>query len=107
MLPRLVLFTLILFCLEMGVFLVVLPWSELWELNFFLFRYPALATWLLDFRVRGGISGLGLLDIGLAMWYAAHYQAVLARWHSGAPAASASSSSPTPAPESYTRGQTA
>lgn len=101
MLLRLLLFTLVLFCFELGVFLVVLPWSELWEWNFFLFRYPELAGLLLDFRLRGAITGLGLVDIGLALWYATHFRALLARWV-GTEAAEA----PRP-PESLDRGQTA
>ncbi|MGH9804656.1 MAG: hypothetical protein ACRD4D_05750 [Candidatus Acidiferrales bacterium] len=80
MLPRLLLFTLVLFCLELGVFLVVLPWTGIWERNFFLFRYPELAGLLLDFRLRGAISGLGLVDIGLGAWYAAHFRLLLSRW---------------------------
>lgn len=102
MLPRLFLFTLILFCGEMGVFLLVLPWSALWEYNFFLFRYPFLAPVLLDHRLRGAISGLGLVDLGLALWYATHYKAVLARWLEAAPPAL-----PVRSAESVTRGQTA
>lgn len=80
MIPRLFLLTLILFCFELGFFLVVLPWSTLWEHNYFLFHYPALRTILLNHYLRGGISGLGLVDIGLALWYAAHFRQVVARW---------------------------
>lgn len=102
MLPRLFLLTLILFCVEMGVFLVVLPWSGLWEQNYFLFRYPSLASWLLDHRLRGAISGLGLLDLGVALWYATHFEVVLGRWREAAPSAL-----PPHPRESLTRGQTA
>ena len=102
MLPRLFLLTLILFCLEMGVFLVVLPWTGLWEHNYFLFRYPFLASVLLDNRLRGVISGLGLLDLGVAFWYVTHFEAMLTRWREGAPPAL-----PPRPRESLTRGQTA
>jgi len=85
MLPRLLLFTLVLFCFELGVFLVVLPWTGVWERNFFLFRYPELTELLLDFRLQGSISGLGLVDIGLAAWYAANYRLLLARWQGAEP----------------------
>lgn len=80
MLPRLLLFTLVLFCVELGAFLIALPWTAVWERNFFLFRYPELAGFLLNYGVRGGITGLGLVDLGLAVWYAANYRALLARW---------------------------
>lgn len=102
MLPRLFLLTLILFCVEVGVFLVVLPWSGLWEHNYFLFRYPLLASLLLDHRLRGAVSGLGLLDLGVAVWYATHFNTVLAPWLEGPPPAL-----PPRPRESLTRGQTA
>lgn len=101
MLPRLLLFTLIVFCFELGIFLVVLPWTGLWERNFFLFRYPALAGLLLDFRLRGAITGLGLVDIALAVWYTSQYRALLARWLGTEPG-----EAPQPR-ESLRRGQTA
>lgn len=107
MVPRLFLLTLILFCLEMGLFLVVLPWSGLWEQNYFLFRYPELAAWLMNYRLRGLISGLGLVDIGLACWYAAHFQFILAGWLEAAPPPVPRPARPPQAPESLSRGQTA
>lgn len=100
MLPRLFLLTLILFCLELGVFLVLLPWSSLWEFNYFRFRYPALAPYLLNYYLRGIISGVGLVDIGVGLWYAAHFYEIVERWLKDAPL-------PPRTGESLTRGQTA
>ncbi len=57
---------LILICFELGVLLIFLPWSGLWERNYFLNRYPSLNPFLLNPSVRGAISGLGLLNILLA-----------------------------------------
>ncbi len=57
---------LILIWFELGVLLVLIPWSRMWETNFFLNRYPALIPCLLNPYVRGAITGLGLIDIGLA-----------------------------------------
>ena len=57
---------LVLLCFELGVILVLIPWSALWERNFFLDRYPQLIPFLLNSYVRGAISGLGLLDIWIA-----------------------------------------
>ena len=79
MLPRLYLTVLILFCLEVGVFLVILPWSSLWERNYFLYRYPFLARWLLNHFLRGAISGLGIIDISLGLWHATHFRQLLQR----------------------------
>ncbi len=57
---------LILLCFELGVLLVLIPWSYAWERNFILNRYPALIPFLLNPSVRGVITGLGLLDIVVA-----------------------------------------
>ena len=58
----------ILFCLEIGIFLVFVPWSTLWEHNL-LFEYvPGVRPLLLGTVVRTAVSGLGGLDclIGLS-----------------------------------------
>ena len=57
---------LLLLWLEMGLLLVLLPWSEYWEANYFLNRFPSLIPYLLNPYVRGAISGLGLVDAILA-----------------------------------------
>ena len=51
---------------ELGVLLMILPWSAFWERNFFLNSYPALIPILLNPFLRGAVSGLGLLDVGIA-----------------------------------------
>ncbi len=63
---RLLRVVLIILCFEMGVLLAYLPWSGIWERNYFLNRYPALIPYLLNPSVRGGITGLGVLDIAVA-----------------------------------------
>lgn len=78
MLQRLYLVVLVLFCLELGLFLVLLPWSSIWERNYFLHRYPALAPWLLHPFARGAISGLGFADILLGLWHAVRFRQLLA-----------------------------
>ncbi len=79
---RLLLFLLILFCLELGVFLLLLPWTSLWEQNFFLLRYPVLVRYLLNHYVRGGISGLGLLNVWIAVYEFRHFRNTLTRLES-------------------------
>ena len=53
-------------CFLLGVLLIFLPWSGVWERNYFLNHYPSWVPFLLNPSVRGAISGLGLLDIGVA-----------------------------------------
>jgi len=57
---------LMLLCFDLGVLLVFVPWTYVWERNYFLNRYPALIPYLLNPTVRGAITGLGVLDIVLA-----------------------------------------
>jgi hypothetical protein len=58
----------IVFCFEMGVFLVVLPWVSLWSKNFFVGEYTWVSAVAMNYFVRGAISGLGLADVWLAIY---------------------------------------
>jgi hypothetical protein len=53
----------VIFCFEIGVFLVVFPWLDLWETN----ALALYAPWLADVwgspYLRGALSGLGLVNI--------------------------------------------
>jgi hypothetical protein len=51
---------------DLGVLLVLIPWSNLWESNYFLSRYPGLLPFLLNPYVRGAVTGLGLADMVMA-----------------------------------------
>lgn len=68
MLARLLAAILIVFCVELGLFLLVVPWTPHWQYNYFLFRWPLLAPWLNNHYLRGAVSGLGLIDLGLGLW---------------------------------------
>ena len=52
---------------EMGALLLYLPWSGYWEQNYFLSHFPSLMRILLHPSFRGAVSGLGILDIFLAV----------------------------------------
>lgn len=58
---------LVVLCFEMGALLLYLPWSAFWEQNFFLSHFPSLMPLILHPSFRGAISGLGVLDIFLAL----------------------------------------
>ena len=58
----------IVFCFEMGVFLIVLPWVSLWSKNFFVGEFPWVSAIAMNYFVRGAISGLGLADVWLAIY---------------------------------------
>lgn len=54
------------FCFELGVFLLVFPWLEFWEQNFFAtYNYTLQQCWSNPY-FRGTVSGLGLVNIFLS-----------------------------------------
>ena len=55
----------VLICLEVGIFLTLVPWSPVWERNYFLETYPRLRPLLLAPSLRGAVAGLGLANIYL------------------------------------------
>src|SRR6476620_2821226 len=58
-LQRLSLFVLVLFCVYLGVLVMILPWwTRIWDQNLFITSHPMLAAILHNGAVRGIISGL-------------------------------------------------
>ena len=55
---------LVAFFIEVGLFLVVLPWSAFWERNYFVHALPALEPLFTSPFFRGAITGVGLLNLG-------------------------------------------
>lgn len=54
--------------LEVGLLLVLVPWSTFWHHNYFADTVPVLRAILQNNFVRGAVSGLGILNlcVGLA-----------------------------------------
>ena len=88
----------IILCLEVGIVLTLLPWLHPfglsdWGDNYFLL-YAAQKTGLQGLQqtvssgwVRGAVTGLGLLNLGIAFWEITHFrQTVRALQGNGAPA---------------------
>lgn len=48
---------------EVGLVLVVMPWSPLWDRNYFLEAVPQLRVVVMNNYFRGAVSGLGLINI--------------------------------------------
>ena len=64
----------VLFCLEVGIILTVVPWTRIWAENSLLLGHPRLHDWLQHNFVRGLISGLGLVDIWMGIAEAVRYR---------------------------------
>jgi hypothetical protein len=74
-LQRISLCVLVLFCVYLGVLVMVLPWwTRMWDQNMFFEARPHLARLMHLGAVRGAISGLGLLDIWIGISEAVHYR---------------------------------
>jgi hypothetical protein len=58
---------LIALCTAMGLFLLVFPWSALWESNYYLLRVPALLDCWRSPYLRGAVSGLGVVNLFFAL----------------------------------------
>lgn len=71
---RLKLVIFVLFCVELGMLLAVLPWTRVWTENSLLAAYPDLRNFLQYDFVRGAITGLGLVDIWLGIREAVNYR---------------------------------
>jgi hypothetical protein len=53
--------------LEIGLLLVLIPWSRFWERNYFADVMPVVHFVITNNYVRGAVSGLGLINIWLAL----------------------------------------
>jgi hypothetical protein len=54
---------LVVFFVEVGLLLVVLPWSAFWDRNYFVYAWPALEPWFTSPYFRGAVTGVGLLNL--------------------------------------------
>jgi hypothetical protein len=60
MLKRLLL---VAYFIEVGLLLVLVPWSPFWERNYFLTAFPELLEIVSNNYLRGAVSGLGVVNL--------------------------------------------
>jgi hypothetical protein len=53
--------------LLVGLVLAVAPWTSLWESNWLLQPWPAVRPYLLSGFARGAVTGLGLVNVLVAL----------------------------------------
>jgi hypothetical protein len=51
------------FCLTLGFFLLLAPWTDIWDGNFFSSLVPEWHQYWENMYVRGAVSGLGVIDL--------------------------------------------
>lgn len=69
---RLLRISLALFIFEVGAFLVVFPWTENWNINYFQTLTPRLQDLWYQPSFRGALTGLGFVNIYIACLQVAH-----------------------------------
>jgi len=57
----------IVFCMEVGTFLLVFPWTDFWEQNLFSVLVPEWHGYWGNAYVRGAVSGLGVSNIYISL----------------------------------------
>src|SRR5437868_7123615 len=64
----------VLACVYLGVTVAVLPWTPWWANNNLLLNYPTLRGIVLQPFFRGAVSGVGLLDLWIAIAEVLNYR---------------------------------
>ena len=73
MIAKALFFLYVFYCFEVGVFLLIFPWSNIWDQNSLLSHYPDLRLIILNNFFRGAVSGLGLANLLLGFWEVGHF----------------------------------
>lgn len=76
---RIVRILLLLVWLELGLMLILVPWSEFWQANYFVIQFPDLGAFLRSAYLRGAVSGLGVMIVFLALESFRHRAAAIAK----------------------------
>jgi hypothetical protein len=73
-LRRLTLALFVIVCVEVGLVLVVFPWTHVWTDNALLIKNVALRSLAMHNFVRGLVTGLGLINVWMGIWEAVYYR---------------------------------
>ncbi len=64
----------ILYSLEVGFFLILFPWLEIWENNYVLYCYPGLRPFVINPFLKGAVLGLGIVNLLIGFQEIAHFR---------------------------------
>ncbi|MBI4853171.1 MAG: hypothetical protein HY819_15375 [Acidobacteria bacterium] len=71
-------------CFEVGIVLLIVPWSDFWFDNFFLeylvsrLQWQALVPFLQSGYVKGAVSGLGVVNLLICLWEIKNFRNLVA-----------------------------
>ncbi|MFB3829847.1 MAG: hypothetical protein ACE15B_23960 [Bryobacteraceae bacterium] len=57
----------IVFCMEVGTFLLIYPWTASWDGNFFSVLVPEWRRYWTSAYVRGAVSGIGIFNLYISL----------------------------------------
>ncbi len=63
----------VIFFIELGMVLVVIPWTFVWSDNKLLLMHPQWRALVVNGFTRGVVTGLGLINVWIGIWEAVHY----------------------------------
>ena len=64
----------VLYSLQVGLFLLCLPWFHFWENNHLLYAYPQLRPLISNSYFKGAVLGLGIANILIAIHEIVHFR---------------------------------
>jgi hypothetical protein len=64
----------IIYSLEVGSFLILIPWYPFWENNYLLFKCPGLRPFLASPYVKGAVLGLGIVNLIIGLHEIVHFR---------------------------------
>lgn len=56
-----------LYLLEAGLLLILAPWTQFWDRNYFFALAPMVAAWVAHPYVRGAVTGVGIVSVIAAL----------------------------------------
>jgi hypothetical protein len=54
-------------CFEIGLFLLIFPWTDFWEGNYFAAMAPQWSRYWNNMYLRGAVSGLGVVNLYISV----------------------------------------
>ena len=64
----------ILYSLETGIFLLLLPWMSFWDTNILTYLYPQFLPVVTNPFLKGAVLGLGIANIMIGIHEVAHFR---------------------------------
>jgi hypothetical protein len=64
----------ILYSIEVGIFLLWLPWMSFWDTNYLTYQYPRLLPVITNPFFKGAVLGLGIVNLMIGIYEVVHFK---------------------------------